>query len=165
MIDALIKPVTKWSTVLEPSAGYGAIAIQLATDPYNCIVDVCELNTKYYAVLEQQQKERNSYRNLYRNLYKGDFLTLSKFPHEQYDFVIGVPPYKDSVDCLHIRKMYEVVRSGGYVRAFTLPTWTTGNFTIHQQFRAWLNTVNYELVWWEDESYANCPKALLIIRK
>lgn len=82
-----------------------------------------------------------------------------------YNVVAAVPPYKDSMDCTHIKHMYDFLVPGGKLISYTLPIWATGGFTIHRDFRGWLHQKDFRIEFLEDESYVNCPKALLIITK
>lgn len=159
MIKELLSYVPYGSTVLEPSAGLGDIAKRLVKEK-GCIVDCVELNERNALLLSSTI--------LYNKVVHGDFLKVcDTLPKETYDCVIAVPPYKNNVDCEHIMKMYEVVRTGGKVITFTLPMWVSGTYTNQVNFRKWLKDKYVtKIKFFEDkESYVNCPKALLIIQK
>lgn len=158
MMDELLFHVPKNAHVLEPSAGFGLIARALIKQK-QCTVDCVELNRGLI-------RELNSHK-IYNKVYAGDFLQIvNTLPSETYDYVVAVPPYRDNVDCDHIRAMYKVVRTGGTVLSFTLPYWTIGFFERQQEFRRWLKDKNFQIKFIEDaESYVGCPKALMIIKK
>ena len=96
-----------------------------------------------------------------------DFLRNENRSWESYDRVIAVPPYRDQIDTTHIMSMYSALKTGGILSTLTLPTWTTGIFTIQREFRGWLTDLNHQLFILPDfgESYFNVPVAHLVIRK
>lgn len=155
MINELLSHVNEGSYVLEPSAGDGSIAIRLSVNK-KCKVDCIELN----------EYKANVLRRCGFDTLHGDFLKQKIFDKQVYDHAVAVPPYKDNVDCQHIIAMYDCVKPGGTVIAFTLPTWVTGMYSNQIAFRKWLSNKNYVIKIFEDEeSYVSCPKMLLIIKK
>lgn len=147
----------KRGKVLEPSAGDGKLAEALRKTGHT--VECVELNHALAGILQTKGF----------TTYNCDFLNenLLLFPPKDYDYVVAVPPYKDNVDCLHIMKMYEHVRTGGRVISLTLPHWTTGFFQVQRDFRKWLSDKKHymEIIVDEEKSYFDCPKAILVIEK
>lgn len=141
------------TTVLEPSAGDGKLVNELVKQRC-CTVDAIELNNRLFKKLQSTEV---------RKAEQADFLQIR--PLIYYDYVVAVPPYKDSIDCEHIMHMYKFIKLRGKVVTLTLPYWMTGHMSIHSKFRQWLNTVYYTIKFIEDKSYAQCPKALLVIQK
>jgi SAM-dependent methyltransferase len=138
--------------VLEPSCGSGAIAAELKKRGAD--VTGFELNR----MLFDEFRKIGEITGI-----NGDFLRSQ--PVACFDYVVAVPPYKDNIDCVHIMHMYGFLRQGGMIRSLTLPYWASGTFVIQRNFRNWLNDKSYKLKFIEDESYANCPKALIQIVK
>lgn len=143
--------------VLEPSAGSGSIVSEIIKYVPGNQIYSCEKNKLLFETL------RNRFVIPENNFFHGDYLT-TEFP-KTINKILAVPPYKDGIDCAHIMKMYEDVAPNGIVVSATLPYWTTGSFTIHRNFRKWLNTIEYKIRFIEDHSYVNCPKAILKLFK
>lgn len=161
MYNAILKHIEHFSYVLEPSAGKGGLVFQLI-EKKECIVDCIELNeNNYQELISLQNKE-----GLLHKITHGDFLKQPIFDKEMYNHVAMIPPYKDNIDCAHIRAAYDIIKPAGSVIAFTLPTWITGFYSNQVEFRKWLSNKKYKIELFEgDESYLSCPKMLLIIEK
>lgn len=159
-MNELVAYVHDESYVLEPSAGTGDLAVKLVA-LRKCKVDCIELNKLMFKTLEGLKKK-----GIVNRIWNGDFRIVGSILGETYDAVVAVPPYVDNTDCDHIRMMYECIKVGGKVIAFTLPYWVTGFYTNQIQFRKWLSTKKYTIRLFEDDqSYLSCPKMLLIIEK
>lgn len=146
--------------ILEPSAGTGRLARALRSTR-DAIVDCCEYNKEL-----AEELKRDGFHVPVRDFFQfqpnaPDASHLGS----GYDYVVAVPPYKDNEDTTHIMHMYRHCKPGGKVISLTLPYWTTGIFSVQREFRQWLADKDYRLQFIEDESYVNCPKAIIIINK
>lgn len=146
--------------ILEPSAGSGGLARFLRDLGHD--IQCIELNETNTAHLRAQD-----FKTIKIDFLKfAELMTKSANPvHREYDYVVAIPPYKDNVDCKHIMAMYGLIVPGGKVISLTLPYWTTGMFEVQRDFRNWLRDKDYKLDFIEDDSYVNCPKAIIEITK
>lgn len=112
-------------TVLEPSAGSGAIVRELFTK-----VDVYELEPVRAAVLKKMFDVR---------LLGHDFLA-AKPPKVKYDRIVANPPFSKSQDIIHVEHMYEFLAPGGTLVTLTSPGWTYRNDVRHAGFRSFMET-------------------------
>lgn len=88
--------------VLEPSAGYGAIADEIreaGVEP-----DVCELSSTLREILEAKGY----------NIVATDFLA---YTGKQYDRIIMNPPFSNGLDIDHVRHAYSMLKPGGRIVA------------------------------------------------
>jgi hypothetical protein len=90
-----------WHTVLEPSAGDGALAILAAEE--GCPVDCVEIS------LSRAQELRDA--GKFRSVRSGDFLEWPASP--DYDRVIMNPPFAKGQDARHVMHALKFVRPGG----------------------------------------------------
>lgn len=144
-------------SLLEPSAGPGLLTSSIANNT-DFTIDCVELNSNNVRSLLSLRKQGHI-----RHIIHADFLSIT--PEEVYDYVTAVPPYKDNIDCQHIIHMYEFLKPGGTLISFTLPLWVAGIYENQRQFREWLGDKNFKIEFLEDESYASCPKMLIVIKK
>jgi protein-L-isoaspartate O-methyltransferase len=115
-------------TVLEPSAGQGAIALAAAQRIGSIdLVTVCELlpgNAKklreagFAAVKEQ------------------DFLGVA--PEPLYDRVVMNPPFSGSADVKHVMHAAKFLKPDGRLVAITSPSWDHNSFAISKEFKEFL---------------------------
>ena len=125
--------VTDEDTILEPSAGQGAII--------KAINEVCNVTVDCYELMEQNRKVLNE-SGLNFNLLGDDFLADHK---KYYTTIIANPPFTKNQDIEHLREMYEHLEDGGRVVCITSESWTFGNQKKQVEFREWLETKNYHL--------------------
>lgn len=138
LADRLVKlsEIEKHHLVLEPSAGQGAIveAIHRATRIRQ--VDCCEINELNHAKLETIDGVL---------LTGNDFMQLVSY-EGYYDRVIANPPFSKNQDIDHIRKMYEVTKSGGRIVTLSSRHWAVSNNKKEKMFRAWLKAINADVL-------------------
>lgn len=121
------------STILEPSAGQGAILKALAKYHPAHQVDGFEL-------MPQNREILAGCKNF--NLLGEDFLTCQ----QTYDRIIANPPFRKNQDITHIRKMYELLNPGGVLVSFAAPSFLTSSKKTEAEFRDWLNDLKIENV-------------------
>lgn len=146
------------NTVFEPCAGTGAITsklYKLVVNKEDCL-SACEMNV------------RN--RNELRSACPGIDIGVDIFEYEPendggFDRIIMVPPHKDGIDLTTIRHCWTLLNPGGIMVSLTHPDWMVGRYTIQRYFRKWLYDKKYDIVFVEDDSYANAPKAIIKLYK
>lgn len=119
-------------SVLEPSAGDGAIVDAIIRHFPSDMIDVCELNPQHHKALRLRGAERCC----------DDFMTMPR--GEKYDRIIMNPPFSKGQDITHVMKAYSVLKKGGRIVAITSPAWQyrTGKW---EEFRLWIAEVNAEV--------------------
>jgi hypothetical protein len=127
--------------VLEPSAGVGLLAEGILKHNPNIDLDCIELNSQCKDALREKGF----------NVIWSNFLDFK--PKCLYDRVIGAPNFKDNVDCQHVMKMYDCVKSGGKVISIMSPYWMTGDSELQIKFRKWLEDKSYTITMLPDNSY------------
>ena len=134
--------------ILEPSAGIGFLAMEITKKYPTSTLDCVELNKEKYNTLIQ-----NGFHAIH-----GDFLLLD-FPFK-YDLIIAAPPFKGNIDLNHIRKMYDLLQSGGALFSLTSPYWLTNNEPIQIGFREWLSDKTHKLEILPDMSFSERGKTV-----
>jgi hypothetical protein len=102
MLDKLRLAGVEKGTVLEPSAGEGAIASRLRDVGFN--VDVCEIHEPFRKKLALDG---------FKVLPESDFLKMKRCG--QYDAVVANPPFTKQQDVDHVIHMLGMVKKGGMV--------------------------------------------------
>lgn len=120
-------------TILEPSAGMGAI-VDNVPERFRSQITCVEINPLCCEVLE----------NKGYNVINTDFLTWET--DQQFDKIIANPPFNKSIDIDHVRKMFSLLKSGGRLVTITGCGWTYGDIPRKKrEFRDWINN-------WDDGS-------------
>jgi len=104
-------------TVLEPSAGHGALAVACLERGAKHI-DCVEINPDAYRILNHKL-HLNAQRKGSWNVHCCDFLGWS--PSPIYDRVVMNPPFTKGQDLKHIQQAIKFLRPGGLLVAITLP--------------------------------------------
>lgn len=155
--------------VLEPSIGEGKIIeylIKQNQGRFHFKITGVELNDERY------EKCKSNLLPLINEdpsndliLYKANFLTFES--NILYDAIIACPPFKDNVDLLHIRKMYEMLRCDGILVSLTSPYWITNNESHQIEFRNWLKDIDYQFELLPDNTFMekgkNVPTGIITI--
>ena len=117
--------------VFEPSAGRGAIAIEIKTN----FLFLNELNKANYEVLKQTYDEPR--------LSNKDFLTIAD---ETYDKIIMNPPFSKQQDIDHIYHAFNLLRDRGILVSIVSesPFFRTNKKSV--EFRNFLNENNAEII-------------------
>ena len=118
-------------SILEPSAGHGALIHSINRILPNKPVDCYEL-------MPQNQEVLNSIPTA--NLIGDDFLN-NHDDHLLYDRIIANPPFSKNQDIVHIRKMYDKLKPGGKMVAISSIHWQISNNSKEKEFSHWIDTV------------------------
>ena len=145
-------------SVLEPSAGRGAIINAIHRRYCNVTVDYCEL-------MDLNRNHLSKLSNV--NFLCDDFLELKSKP--TYDRIIANPPFKSNQDILHILKMYEMLKKGGRLVSIASKHWQHSTNKKETEFRNWLKEVGAVVREIEagefKESGTNVATVMIIINK
>lgn len=121
--------VHETDTVLEPSAGRGALVKAIHRACPSVTVDCFELMPENMELLRMLPGV---------NVLGADF-TLNRAG--RYTKIIANPPFSDNQDIDHVRKMYDLLQEGGTLAAITSPHWELANEQKCEAFRNWLQEV------------------------
>ena len=144
-------------TILEPSAGQGAIikAIQAVC---SVNVDYCELMDINRAVLA----DLSSCTSIAE-----DFMKVGRYGY--YDRIIANPPFAKNQDIDHVMHMYKHLKTGGRMASIMSNSWRTGSQKKQVDFRQWIEDINAEVQEIESgafkESGTNIAACIVIIDK
>jgi hypothetical protein len=124
-------------TVLEPSAGQGAII--------KAINEVCEVVPDCFELMDVNRLVLSK-SGLRFNLIGDDF-----FNHDgkTYTKIIANPPFTKNQDIDHIRGMYKCLSRGGRLVSIASESWVTGSQKKQVDFRDWLDEVGAEILYVE----------------
>jgi len=120
-------------TILEPSAGQGAIISEI-NNVTNVIPDCYELMETNVLMLNKS--------GLNFNYVGSDFL---KNNGKKYSKIIANPPFSKNQDIEHLMEMYNVLEDGGKLVCITSESWVHGTQSKHETFKQWLKSVNGEV--------------------
>jgi hypothetical protein len=126
--------IEKQHTILEPSAGQGAIINAVHRNFLNKNVDYCELMPINLSFI---QKIPNI------TFLCDDFLTLNK--ENYYDRIVANPPFKNNLDILHIKHMYGCLKKSGRLVTISSKHWQFSSNKKETEFRNWLDEVGAEI--------------------
>lgn len=121
-------------TILEPSAGQGAII--------KAINKVTQVIPDCYELMDVNRIMLNKI-GLKFNLIGDDFL---KHDGSKYSKIIANPPFSKNQDIDHILHMYRHLLYGGRLVCITSESWVTGTHKKHELFRTWLHFVNAQVI-------------------
>lgn len=136
LADAIVclADLKQHDTILEPSAGQGAIvrAINKACDVLPDCYELMDLNA---TILKKS--------GLKFNFIGSDFLKNSG---KLYSKIIANPPFSKNQDIDHLREMYKCLARGGTLVCITSESWVNGSQKKQSEFRDWLNDVGAEII-------------------
>ncbi len=141
---------------LEPSAGFGAIAIALQSAGGS--VEVIEPIVELQKTLTMQGFM----------VIGSDFLTTANLEN-QYHRVVQNPPFSQQIS--HVKKAYQCLEKSGKLVSLISNTPWQYNSSFYKQFKHWLSTVNaqvQELPWGlfvNSERYTQVECCLITINK
>ncbi len=116
-------------TVLEPSAGQGALIKAIHRACPFVVVDCYELMPENKELLQKIDNIR---------LLGDDFITECS---GTYSKIIANPPFSGNQDIDHVLRMYEHLQYGGTLAAITSLHWRLGTEKKCAEFRSWLDEV------------------------
>lgn len=121
-------------TILEPSAGQGAI-IKAINKVCDCVPDCYELMDVNTLILNKT--------GLSFNLIGEDFF---KHNGKEYSKIIANPPFTKNQDIDHLKEMFEVLGRGGRLVCITSESWVNGDQKKQVAFRDWLEELDAEVI-------------------
>lgn len=124
------------STVLEPSAGQGAIIKAIHRIDPDINVHYCELMNLNLSFLQNYTGPTE--------FISKDFLSIKKVNY--FSQIIANPPFSKNQDIDHILKMYECLTEGGRLVSISSESWVNGTQKKQVDFKNWLNKVNAEVI-------------------
>lgn len=130
---SLLEP-KRQDTILEPSAGQGAI-IRALNQVCDVVVDCYELMDLNVQILNKSE--------LLFNYIGGDFLRNNKV---KYSKIIANPPFTKNQDIDHVKEMYSCLDKEGRLVSIMSESWVNGNQKKQKEFRVWLEEVNAEVL-------------------
>lgn len=156
LVASKISSLTDGMTILEPSAGRGALVRAVRRRYPNAVVDCYELMPEN---LEFLSKEPGA------NVVGYDFAECVR----SYDRIVANPPFSNNQDIDHVYRMYDHLNAGGEMAVIVSQHWKFANEKKCEEFRQWLEDVNAEI---EDidagafkESGTTVATTLLCIKK
>lgn len=123
-------------SILEPSAGQGAIVNAIHRTLPDSVVDCCELMPENQVVLS---KIVNS------TFICGNFLEIGKEWHGAFDRILANPPFSKNQDVFHIRKMYDCLKPGGRMVSVASKHWKLSDNETESKFRKWIKSKKAEV--------------------
>ena len=135
-------------TILEPSAGQGAIvkAINKVCDVVPDCFELMEVNT---LILKKS--------GLSFNLIGEDFL---KNEGKTYSKIIANPPFTKNQDIDHLKEMYHCLSRGGKLVCITSESWINGSQKKQVDFKNWLEKEKAEIIDIEKGSFKESGTAV-----
>lgn len=119
-------------TVLEPSAGTGAILNAL---PEDVNVTAVEINHSLAAQLQAYTITKGV------SVKCADFLECTPDDLGTFDAVIANPPFTKGQDVDHIRHMWDFVKPGGRLVTLSSTSWTFNQQRKYAEFREWIDEI------------------------
>lgn len=129
-----IFPYEAPQTILEPSAGTGAIIQAVHRKWPHKIVSAYELMPENRTVLEGISD---------CNILGDDFLKHDT--KQKFDCIVMNPPFKSHQDIEHVKKAYDTLEDGGALISITSNHWRFASHKIDKEFKAWLEEVDAEV--------------------
>lgn len=129
-------------TILEPSAGQGAIidaVLKLSCNNSIFYVEKMETNL---IVLNKKYLKNHKVSKLY--CIDNDFLNFDL--RGSFSKIIANPPFSNNQDIDHIYKMYDCLKVGGTLVSISSESWVTGSQKKQIAFRDWLYEVGAEVI-------------------
>lgn len=123
-------------SILEPSAGQGAIVKAIHDIFYTKVVDCCELMPENQEILSKIP---------YSTFICDDFLKISKDWHGSFDCIIANPPFNKNQDLTHIYKMYECLKKEGRLVSIASKHWQLSKNKKEEDFKYWLKAAKAEI--------------------
>jgi len=143
--------------ILEPSAGQGAIIEAILRKLPTANIFAIELMNENSLILNDKGFNHQI----------GDFLKMPNQP--VYDKIIANPPFNLGRDILHVKKMYECLKSKGRIVTIMSKHWKLSGNKKETQFREWLNEVGADIIDVDagafKKSGTNIPTCIIVVDK
>lgn len=134
---ALLLNATTGSSVLEPSAGQGALVNAVLNYNPSVVIFLCEKMITNQMIL--RKKFENHPEVYFLAPENDDFLDYKGTL--QFDFIIANPPFAKNQDIDHIRKMYDVCKPGGRIVTISSNHWVNCENKKEKAFAEWLGSL------------------------
>jgi predicted RNA methylase len=149
--------IKKEHTILEPSAGRGALIFainRIFPDKLVYCYEMMPINIKYLG-------------KIHTACFLGENF-LNDRAHT-YDRIIANPPFSNNQDIDHLKKMYNRLNLGGKVVSVTSTHWQHSTGKKETEFRDWLGSKDYKVIYLPKDAFkgngANVETRLIIINK
>lgn len=120
-------------SVLEPSAGSGALAQGVAEAEPRAALTCLEINASLATLLKLKGFDPQ----------QTDFMEFRKFG--QFDRVIMNPPFEQGQDVEHVRRAFEHLKPGGVLVAIMSPAWQFNTRSKFANFRDWISALPHHV--------------------
>lgn len=131
MIDAA--DLELGQSILEPSAGSGAIAQAITRYDPSAKITCLEINASLFQLLKLKGLQPK----------QEDFMEFSEF--QAFDRVLMNPPFEKGQDVAHVRRAFLHLKPGGVLVAIMAPSWQHNSARKFADFREWLNTLPHDV--------------------
>lgn len=122
--------IKKGQSVLEPSAGHGAIAALMADKgAFTCVIELMPENIKILKGIG------------FADAIEQDFLTTTVDVTGRFDRIIANPPFSNNQDIDHIKHMFSLLEDGGRIVTIASRSWVTGKQKKQIAFKEWLSSI------------------------
>jgi hypothetical protein len=121
-------------TILEPSAGQGAIVEAIRRSGFSGLIHCIELMTTNSIILCNKRITHDC----------ADFLSFPLKPI--YSKIIANPPFSNNQDIDHLYKMYSCLADSGRLVCITSESWVKGTQKKQVEFRNWLVNVGATVI-------------------
>lgn len=141
-------------TILEPSAGRGALIRAIHRNCASVMVDCYELMPENREFLQKMENV---------NLIGEDFTKECRL---KYSKIIANPPFSNNQDIDHVKLMYSHLQEGGTLAAITSPHWTLGQEKKCDDFRRWLDEVGGKIFEIEEGAFTEsgtCIRTMAVV--
>jgi hypothetical protein len=150
--------LNEYDTILEPSAGQGAIIKAINKIALHIVPDCYEIMELNRVMLNKS--------GLKFNLIGEDFL---KHSGKKYTKIIANPPFSNNQDIDHLMAMYDCLEVYGRLVCMTGNSWFIGSQKKQLEFKRWLETVDSQIIDVEagafKESGTNIATKIIVINK
>ena len=121
------------ATVLEPSAGHGAIISAIHRQFPSLTVDYCEVAPECQQILSTIDNTR----------FVGEDFTSTTL--DRYDVIVANPPFTKNQDIDHVRRMFECLNETGMLVSVMSRSWLSRSTKKETEFREWLANQNFTI--------------------
>lgn len=130
--------IKEYDSILEPSAGQGAIIDCILEDiDKTNMVFYCEMMPTNQIILQRKYGEMENVFGIHP--VNDDFLQLGE--GTKFNKIIANPPFSKNQDIDHVRKMYNLLSPGGVLVSITSSHWEMSENKKEKEFRQWLKDV------------------------